>query len=101
MIYSKGPYYEAILQLRPYNKKVLDYVKSEIEKNNVLISKEEIKKYGVDLKLTSKSFVLDISRRLKRKFLGTIKLSRKLYGRNKKTGKTVFRLTVCFRLKKE
>lgn len=101
MIYSNDSYYEAILQLRPYDKKVLDFVKSEIEKSNCLISKEEKKKYGVDLRLTSKYFAMRLSRKLKNRFPGMIKLSRKVYGINKKTSKRLFRLTVCFRLKKD
>ncbi len=99
MIYSNDNYYEAILQLRPYNKRVLNYVKEQINLDkNALISREFKKKYGVDLKLTSKFFAMRIGRKLKSRFGGTIKISRTLYGVHRQTSKRLYRLTVCFRL---
>lgn len=100
-IYTNNQYYEAILQLRPYDKNIYNFVLSEIENyKNVFITQTEIKKYGIDLRLTSARFVEDIAKKLKRKFGGDIIKSKKLYGFSRTKGKIVYRLTVCFRLKK-
>lgn len=101
MIYSTDNYYESTLQLRPYNKEVFDFVINEISKNNrVLISKQTKIKYGIDLKLTSRKFTVQIGKKLKNKFGGTLKFSKTLYGVNKQTSRRVYRITVCFRLAK-
>jgi len=97
MIYSTDQYYEAKVQLRPYNKEVLDYVKKAIDKNeNVFISKEEKKKYGVDLLITSLKYAKILGSLLKKRFKGILKFSTTLYGM--KDGKKVYRLTVLFKL---
>lgn len=102
MIYAKDQYYEAILQIRPKNKGVLDFVKELIDKrNDTFISKEKENKYGYDLYLTSQKFAQIIGRKLKKAFKGELKISRKLYGRSRQTSRIVYRLTVCFRLKKD
>ena len=100
VIYSNDQYYEAKLQLRPADKKVLDFVYDLIDKSKVLISKEVRLKTGIDLYLTSKDFMLMVLRkRLKKKFKGEFKVSRSLYGRQRSTGRIVYRHTLLFRLK--
>lgn len=95
-------YYESILQLRPYDKKILNYVKKRVEKRkDVFISKEVKLKKGIDLYLTSNKFALILGKKLKKAFKGEVKISRKLFSRNKLTSKRLWRVTVCFRLKTE
>lgn len=102
MIYTNSRYYEGILQIRPNNKMILDYVKREIEKaGNVFISRQVYKKFGTDLYLTNKYFLIQLGRRLKQRFSGTIKRSRSLYKTNRMTSKQVYRTTICFRLIEE
>ena len=80
MIYTNSKYYEGILQIRPNDKRILDYVKKEIEKaGHVFISKEVYKKFGTDLYLTNKYFLIQLGRKLKQRFPGTVKRSRALY----------------------
>jgi len=51
MIYTTSRSYEGILQIRPNDKKVLDYVYHEIDKaGNVFITKETVKKLTMMLK---------------------------------------------------
>lgn len=101
-IYTNQQYYEAILQLRPCNEKMYNFVLAEIKNyKNVLITYSDIKKYGVDLRLTSARFTEDIAKKLKRRFGGDIIKSKKLYGFSKTKGKIVYRLTICFRLKED
>ena len=97
--YKMDQYYEAILQLRPKNKELLDYVRNQILKNNISIAKEINKKYGVDLYLSSRKFTTALARKLKKNFKGTVKVSRSLYTRDRQTSKEVYRITILFRLK--
>ncbi len=99
MIYTKSQSYQGILQLRPDNEKVLNYVYNEIEKNgSVFITREVKKKFGIDLYLTNKFFIIQLGKRLKQRFPGEIKRSRSLYGVNRMNSRLVYRTTICFRL---
>jgi len=102
MIYTNSRYYEGILQIRPNNKVILNYAKDEIKKaGNVFISKEVYKKFGTDIYLTNKFFLVQLSRKLKQRFPGVIKRSRSLYKTSRMTSKQVYRTTICFRLIEE
>src|SRR3989344_600821 len=102
MIYTNSRSYEGILQIRPNDKKVLDYVYNEIEKaGNVFISKEIYKKFGTDLYLTNKFFLIQLGRKLKQRFHGTVTRSRSLYKTSRITSRQVYRTTICFRLIEE
>ncbi|MEK6835151.1 MAG: NMD3-related protein [Nanoarchaeota archaeon] len=99
MIYTNSRSYEGILQIRPNDKRILNYVKEEIKKaGNVFICKEVYKKFGTDLYLTNKYFMIQLGRRLKQRFPGTIKRSRSLYKTSRMTSRVIYRSTVCFRL---
>lgn len=98
---SNRGYFEAIIQLRPDNKELLSYVKKQLEKNLIDISKEIHKKYGTDLYISSRKFAMHLARRLKRSFKGELITSRTLFSRDRQSGKGVYRVTVCFRLEKE
>ena len=101
MIYTNERNFAAILQLRPARADIVEFVFDELKrKGDVFITKEVSLKTGVDLYLTSSSFAKSLGERLKRKFKGKITLSRSLYGYNREKSKEVYRLTVCFRLKK-
>jgi len=100
-IYSKDNYYEAIFQLRPYKKEIYDFIIKQIEKNNVLISKEVKLKTGIDFYLTSRKFTTKLGKLLQKTFKGKSTVSKSLYGTNRMTSKLVYRVTVCFRLKEE
>jgi len=101
MVYTNERNFAAILQLRPARADIVEFVFDELKrKGDVFITKEVSLKTGVDLYLTSSSFAKSLGERLKRKFKGKITLSRSLYGYNREKSKEVYRLTVCFRLKK-
>ena len=92
-------YYEAILQLRPNKKELLDYALKQIENSNCEIAKQEDLKTGTDLYLSSKKFALSIARRLKKQFKGTILVTKSIYSKDRIKSKDVYRFTICFRLK--
>jgi NMD protein affecting ribosome stability and mRNA decay len=93
-------YYEAIIQIRPSNKEVLEFIDKKIsERKGMFISKVEKLKTGVDLYVSDQRFARALSKFLKKKFGGEVKLTRKLHTVSKRTGKPLYRVTVLFRLK--
>ncbi len=100
-IYTNDGYYEAIFQLRPEDQEVIKFIKKQLEKKNIKISKEVKSKHGIDYYLTSRKFAVSLARKLKKSFKGDIKVSKSLYSVDRMTSKRLYRLTVCFRLRKE
>lgn len=101
-IYSNEGYFEAKLQLRPADPKILKYVLDEISKRkNVYIAKEVKLKTGIDLYITSYRFTVSIARNMKKKFGGEITISKQLFTQHHLTSKLVYRITVLYRLKKQ
>ena len=95
-----GGYFEAILQLRPADDKMLNYNFQEIEnRENVFISKRLDLKTGIDLYITSYRFAVSLARNMKRKFGGTIKISKQLYSQHRLTSKLIYRVTVLYKPK--
>ncbi len=97
-------YYEAIIQLRPFDEKLIAFIVKKIkERENVYIVKEVIlkKKAGIDLYLSDQRFARALGKQLKRHFKGKLISSRKLHSRNRLTSKDIYRVTVCFRLDEE
>ncbi len=93
-------YFEAILQIRPKNNEVLNFVKKQIEKReDTWIAKQEEFKYGVDIYLSSHRFATALARKLKKVFKGDLKITKSLFKRDKLTSKNLYRVTVLFRLK--
>ncbi len=101
-VYSNNQYFEAVLQLRPYNEKVLRAVEKMVgDKDGVFISKVVKQKTGLDLYISSQKFAQTIGKQLKKRFKGELKVSGTLFTRNRLTSKDVYRVTVLFRLKEE
>jgi len=96
--YSKDGYFQAILQLRPKNKEILDWIYKQLIKNNIKIGREVKRKEGIDIYLSSKKFTLALGKKLKKTFKGTTKVTKSLFTKNRLTSKKVYRITVCFRL---
>jgi nonsense-mediated mRNA decay protein 3 len=92
-----GRYFEAKLQIRPRNDKILRFVEEYCEgRSNLFISKVEEDKNGYDVYLSSQREGRSLGNLLKRKFGGEVKESKKLFGR--KDGRDVYRATISFRL---
>lgn len=91
-------YFEAILQLRPADDAILGFVLDTIEANpRVHIAKTVPHKNGLDLYLSSNAFTKNIGYQLKRRFKGTLTLSRTLHTQDRMTSKNLYRVTVLFR----
>lgn len=95
-------YFEATLQLRPYNKEIDSWIEKQVNKReDVWIAKKVKVQGGIDIYLSSQRFTRALGNKLKRSFKGELKMSRKLFTQSRLTSKRVYRVTVLFRLKKE
>ncbi|RLE39194.1 hypothetical protein DRJ17_01570 [Candidatus Woesearchaeota archaeon] len=95
-------YYEGVLQLRDIDEEVYTYVKQQLNKagkRGVFVTKELKVKNGYDFYVTNQNFLKKFGVKLKKRFKGEVKVSVKLYGRNKLTSKNLYRVTVLFRQK--
>ena len=71
----------------------MDYIRAY----NIIVTKEDVRKFGIDLYLTNKKQLSGILTEVKKKFKVEVKISNTLYGR--KDGKEVYRTTALVRLK--
>ncbi len=96
---DKNPdYFEGTLQLRNPHEEVLNFIRNQFKNNSkVWIAKEERLKTGIDLYISSNKFLLSLGKKLKKSFKGELKISRKLFTKNRLTSKMVYRMTVLFR----
>jgi NMD protein affecting ribosome stability and mRNA decay len=99
--YITGKAYQAIVQIRPKDEKLLNFVKSEVEKENAEVTDMFERKEGMDVLISSSRAAFGLSKKFKKRFGGETKITRSLIGENKLKGKLIYRLTVLLRLKKE
>ncbi|MBU1203618.1 MAG: 60S ribosomal export protein NMD3 [Nanoarchaeota archaeon] len=97
--YSNRDYYEAVLQVRPGKKEVLDYIQKQINnKPGMFIAKVIELKTGVDLYFPDRKFTAQLAKKLKKVFKAKITVSRKLFTQDRLTSKMVYRMTYCVRI---
>ncbi len=95
-IEGKHPeYYEAILQLRNVNDLVVHFVKMQIKKENIYLSKIKAVVNGFDFYLADYNFTRALSKKLQQQFNGHTLITASLVGRKK--DKDIHRFTVLFR----
>jgi NMD protein affecting ribosome stability and mRNA decay len=95
---AKTNYYEAIIQLRPYDDEVFDFIIAEVEKREpIFIQRVEKLKTGIDIYISSQAFARRIGVQLRKKFKGEMKITRKLHTQHRLTSKLLYRATVLFR----
>lgn len=92
-------YFEGILQLRNPSQELIRYVYKTIDKDNqAWISQAKKVRGGIDLYLSSQKYLRTLGKKLKERFPGSMKTSRKLFTIQRGTGKRLFRVNVLFRL---
>ncbi len=91
-------YFEAIIQLRPLDKRVYDWVKVDIENRNIGVSKELVTKNGFDIYVDSNQYAIALGKKLKKRFDGKVIVSSALHSTHRLTSKQLFRVTMLFRL---
>lgn len=91
-------YFEATIQIRPKNEKLLNFIRQDLkQRGKIFISSSEENKYGYDLNITSKKYINSLLQKVKKKFQVDSKITKTLFGRKK--GKDVYRITLLLRLK--
>jgi len=91
-------YYEGILQLRDTNNEIVNFVKRQVAKRiDVDISKVVKVINGIDMYFTSQRYLKALGKKLQKHFKGEMKISSKLYTRNRITSKEVHRVNVLFK----
>lgn len=93
-------YFEGVLQLRSVPDDILKAVREELRKRSsegVHLTGEEEAKDGVDLYVTSGRFLRSFVRELQKRYGGEVKLTAKLFSRDKQTGKELFRVMALIR----
>ena len=105
IVFRADNYYEAIIQLRPYDEEIFDYIEREMKKRSdaVFVTRIEEQKTGIDIYLTSQKFARGLGPKMKKRFRGwELKMTRKIHTRDKQRSRDVYRATILFKkLKKE
>jgi len=99
----KSGYFEGILQLRNADNEVVEYAISEAEKQKqrgIFIAKKIKVRNGFDIYLTKKGYIYELARKILNKFGGEVKVSRKLFSRDKLRSRDIYRINVLFRQSK-
>lgn len=103
--FNNPKYYEAIIQLRPYNSEVFDFLEQNIKNKhnpNYFISKIEELKTGIDIYFSSQKYARTLGQLLKRKFpKGELLVTMKMHTWDRMKSRELSRATVLFRLKEQ
>ena len=92
-------YYEAIIQLRPKNTELIQFVvHAADQRKDVFISEVKENKTGFDVYISSQRFARTLGKMMKDRFKGTLKVTRTLFKKDRQTSKTLYRATILFRL---
>ncbi|MBS3159148.1 hypothetical protein J4206_07735 [Candidatus Woesearchaeota archaeon] len=96
-------YFEGTLQLRTTDEEVIRFVNAELKdakkKESVFITKKVEEKNGFDYYLTSQRYLQKLGKKLKTKFDGEIKVTTRLFSRDRQRSKDLHRVTVFFKTK--
>ena len=90
-------YFEGILQLRNPTDEITNFIMDEMRRRpDVLITKQKKVGDGFDLFFTNQHFLQSLGKQLHTKFFGDLKVSKKLYTRNRQTSRETFKATIFF-----
>lgn len=90
-------YFEGTLQLRNPTDEIIRFIREDVKKSGVFISKEIKLKKGIDFYISSQRFLRNLGIKLKKRFGGQLKMSRRIYSVSRVTSKSIYRVTVLFR----
>ena len=92
-------YFEGVLQLRSPSREVLGFVRNAIQTHGkVRIAKEKKAGDGIDIYLSDQRFLQQVGKQLASRFCGRLKVTARLFTKDKMTSKDVHRVSVLFRL---
>lgn len=93
-------YYVSVLQLRSLRADIESFVESEIYRGRskgVFVSRRKKVRDGIDYYLSSNRFAVGLGRRLKKRFSGYLKVSRRIFSRDRQTSRDLYRITVFYK----
>ena len=91
-------YFEGILQIRDGNEELLSWIKERVKhEGRAAITKIKQTKNGTDLYMTDQHYLQNLGRKVKEKFSGILKVSKRLHTVDKMTSKHLYRVTVLFK----
>ncbi len=93
--------HSAKIQIRPFDKDLIEYILSQIREEGIGVTKQVKLKEGLDIHINNATFAVKLSRKFKSRFKGESKITRSLIGENKTRGKRIYKLTVLLRLPKD
>ncbi len=102
IVVSDNKYFEAKIQLRPYDEEIYLFIEKELESRKQWITKIiEYKNGGVDLIVSSQRLARTIGQKVKRKFKGwDLTITKTLHTRDRMKSKELCRATVLLRKRK-
>jgi NMD protein affecting ribosome stability and mRNA decay len=95
--FPKG-FYEAKLQVRPKDEKLLSFVNSKIKKYEVEIVDINELKEGYDVYINSANFAIRMGKMFRDEYKIKPKVSKTLTGEDKPAGKRIYKLTVLLKI---
>ena len=102
---SNPKYFEAIIQLRPYDDEVFDFIENDIKRmrsDTIFISKVEELKTGVDIYISSQRYARSLGQKMQRAFRDwTVLITKKFQTASRLQSKDLYRATVLFRKNEE
>ena len=97
-------YFEGDLQLRNTTPELINFVRDDIAKHaseGVHMTKETEKEGYADFRLTSARYMRALAKKIKQRFNGELTESARLFGRDRSTGKDIFRISVLFKMRQQ
>ena len=92
-------YFEGILQIRYGSPELLKWVLARIKADGrARVAKEKKVTNGVDVYISDQHYLQNLGRQIKKKFIGILKVSRRLHTTDKMTSKLLYRVTVLFKV---
>jgi NMD protein affecting ribosome stability and mRNA decay len=91
-------YFEGILQIRNGSKELLAWIHHKIAADGkARVAKEKKVRNGTDLYISDQHYLQNLGRKIKEKFSGILKVSKRLHTVDKMTSKHLYRVTVLFK----
>lgn len=98
LMHHNKDYFEGILQIRGGSQEILDWIHERVAQDKrARISKQKKVPNGIDLYMTDQHYLQNLGHKLKEKYPGILKISRRLFTVDKMTSKLLYRVNVLFK----
>src|SRR3989344_8751765 len=102
---SNPKYFEAIMQLRPYDDAVFEFIENDIKRmknDSIFISRVEKLKTGIDIYISSQKYARSLGQKMQRAFRDwTVLITKKFQTVSRFQSKDLYRATILFRKNEE